>query len=125
MALPVWPVSVPYRPTPGSIQGAAPTPNALVTTFEDGNQRSRPRSLTFWTEMSMTIEMTNAEYGVLEDFFKNTLGNQAARFTMPIWRARDHTFPDKEVRAVEGLPVPQPIGVTHVAVPLKVKVKNL
>jgi hypothetical protein len=124
MTLPVWPASVPHKVASDSFQGAAPTPNPLVTTFEDGNQRSRPRSLTSFTEMSFDIIMANAEYGVLEDFVKNTLGNQAARFRMPIFKPATGDYAEREVRLVTGLPLPRPHVEGFLRVSLRVNVKN-
>lgn len=124
MALPVWPGSVPLRFSVSSYDEGSPLPKPYVTTFEDGNTRSRPRSLTSWVEVTYELILTNTEYAALRDFFHTTLGNQSARFTMPVWRPGQTGTTNKEVWAVDGLKGPTYAGKGRVKVALKLRVKN-
>ncbi len=123
MAIPVWPAGVPVDVEQSSFQAGAPYPRPLVTTFEDGNVRSRPRSLTSWRELSFNLLMTNEQYGTLETFFAS-LGNQSARFTMAVWKPATQSYLDKEVYAIDGLAEPSYLAEGMVRLAMTVRAKN-
>jgi len=124
MALPRWPAGVPYEPLRDSISGDAPFPRPLRSEFEDGNERTRNVSLTSWTPMQFSLVITPLQYDALKTFFSKTIGNQSARFTMPIWNVSDGRFIAKEVRIDDGLPLPKPYGATVLKIDLRLRVKN-
>ena len=124
MTLPVYPGTLPYVPRKGTFRPGGTFPKPLVTTFEDGNVRSRARSLTAWTELAFTLELLNADYAAFAGFFTATLGNASARFTMPIWKPSDGTYPAQEVYCPDGEPMIADWFLTRSSVDMKLRVKN-
>ncbi len=85
MSLPAWPDGVPYAVTSEWTMTAlfvAP----VATDMDAGNQRLRSKPGGNVALVNYPLNpLTAAQWATLNTFFRSTLGNGAARFTMPVF----------------------------------------
>lgn len=85
MAVPSWPVGLPYAPRLEGYQVSEPHRSAKVTEYEDGPERMRPASNTVIQRMAYRIVLeTPAQYDTWRTFAVATLNKGTSRFTMPV-----------------------------------------
>lgn len=83
MALPVWPSTVEHRPAPSMWAPATFTP-PRATLMEGGNTRLRVKPGDAVATSKWGQDLNGVEVDAFRTFFRDDLGNGAARFTMPV-----------------------------------------
>ncbi|MFC0243678.1 hypothetical protein [Rhodopseudomonas telluris] len=120
MALPTWPAGVSYAPDLNSISDLTLIRPPIKTEMEGGNVRLRSRPGDNVGTMSQTIRLDRAQFAVLRDWIKTTLGNGTARFSMPVWFGDG--FETKVCQFSEGAPKYKPVGTRRVDVMMTLRV---
>ena len=118
MALPVWPATIPHKPTSRNI--SEPFRKALESEMSAGNTRSRRQFTAVIGVVDLTIRMTTEQFLTFKAFVRDTLSHGTAEFTMPVSDLTGCT--DKRVKLRNGGQY-QPVRVgnkIHVAVALDV-----
>lgn len=87
MALPAWPDSLPSSPLLGTLQIGRTVEPPLMSEMNSGTTRSRRKYSLRIAPVSMAVLMTNEQAAALKTFHETTLGDGAARFTMPMFFA--------------------------------------
>lgn len=100
MALPSWPSNVEHRPDPTMWAPAVFTP-PRATEMEGGNVRLRVKpgdsvAISRWGQ-----KLTDAQFAAFRTFYRGTLMNGAARFTMPVC-LDGVSYEDRVVQIVSG-----------------------
>ena len=86
MTLPIWPASLPQAPL---VDGSGPTqlaPEPTRTTFDDGPERVRRRSLLSVSKVAQRFRLTADQLATFEAFHAGDLNAGTRRFAMPIWK---------------------------------------
>lgn len=123
MALPAWPVAnIPSSPLVGTFQISRTTEAPIVSEMNSGTTRRRRKVSLRVAPISFELLMTNAQAAIFKEFHETTLGDGAARFTMPIlfmgqYRTQDTVFAEP--------PTYEHITQTHVKVGVSLLVENL
>lgn len=89
MALPSWPINVPYAPLVDGFQPIKRVLKPIVTEFEGGNQRQRARPGDNIGQLTQTIIMDAEPFAEFTEWWKETLSLGTARFTAPVWLGTD------------------------------------
>lgn len=84
MAIPSWPAGVPYETTATGYALPQLAGAPLMTEMNAGTVRQRRKYTLPVAEMKLSIRMTAAEFQLFRAFHAS-IGNGAARFTMPVW----------------------------------------
>lgn len=83
MALPVWPTTVEHRPAPS--MWAPPTfTTPRATQMEGGNTRLRIKPGDAVATSRWGQDLNGLQVDAFRTFYRDTLGNGAGRFTMPV-----------------------------------------
>ncbi len=85
MTLPAWPSNVNYKPSRDSWQCQQDAHAPLASEMNAGTTRRRNKYTLRIAKMSFDVEMNATELAAFWTFFRATLGNGAARFTMLVW----------------------------------------
>lgn len=86
MTLAAWP-SIEYRPLTGSLKIAKTVEGPISSEMNSGTTRRRRKYSLRVAPVSFVLQLSNAEAAALKTFHEVTLGDGAARFTMPIYFA--------------------------------------
>lgn len=124
MAIPVWPVAVPYRPTRGwTMPKPFIAPNA--SEMNGGNQRLRSQPGSNVAVVNYPLgELTRDQFTALDSFFRNDLTNGASRFTMTLWLGT--SYQTKTVQFEGGEPPTYAlVGSRYLNVVLKLRVYGM
>lgn len=84
MSLPSWPSGLPYMPKRDGFSVLEPHLKPLVTEFEGGAMRRRPRSTLRRAKFSMAWEFTAAQRTTFRNFYHKTLVDGLLCFTMQV-----------------------------------------
>ena len=82
MSLPAWPTGLPYMPMRDGFSVSEPHLKPLVTEFEGGAFRRRPRSTLRRAKFAMVWRFTPEQRTTFRNFYHSTLVEGSLRFTM-------------------------------------------
>lgn len=85
MAIASWPAGLPHTPTSASLAAPSPSREPARTEYEDGPDRMRRRALTRIRKQSVTIVFTSAQMQSFQAFFRDTVADGTAHFTMSVF----------------------------------------
>lgn len=85
-----WPSGVPYAPHKDSLR-VKPSRDPLRTEMEDGPARLRPSSTLNVGTLNFQILMSSTELSTFASWFKTTIVQGTAAFTMSVWIAGSFT----------------------------------
>ena len=90
--LPTWPSSVPLLPLRDSVNVVQTAEPPLVSEMNSGTTRRRRKFTIHIAKMQFTLVLTAVQAQYLQSFYEATLGDGAARFSIPlIWRGQNIT----------------------------------
>lgn len=87
MTIPAWPVGLPYSPLVGTLQISRTAEAPVSSDMNSGTTRRRRKYSLRIAPMTFQIMLTNSQAATFKTFHETTLGDGAARFTLPIWFA--------------------------------------
>lgn len=122
MAVPSWPVGVPYAPDLGSVQPLTRLLDPIKTEMDGGNVRLRSRPGDNVGQISYSVPMSTAQISNLNSWIKDTIGNGTGRFSMPVWL--DNVFVTK-VCQFASPPKSQRLGSGRLAMSLSLRVHDV
>ena len=123
MAIPAWPNGLPYASAYAGFSVDQIANPVLRTEMNSGVGRQRRTSTARITTMKVSIEMTGAQAAVF-DAFHASIGDGAARFTMPVWNGgAGYVF--RAVQIDQGKVTKTQLGVDDQAVAFTLRVEAL
>ena len=122
MTIPVWPAGLPYASTNTDFGIDELDNPVLETEMNSGTVRQRRKYSISITLMKLGIEMSNAQLAVFDAFYAS-IGNGAARFSMPVWKAG--AYVNRNVSIVGGKVGKSQIAVSYQKVMMTVRIENL
>lgn len=84
MTIPAWPTDLPSCPIMDSLRINQTADGPIRTDMNAGTTRARRRVSLRIAQMSLSLRMTSAQVTTFKTFHEQTLGDGAARFTMPV-----------------------------------------
>lgn len=85
MARPAWPAAVNHAPLQGSWKIAQKAAQPLESDMNSGATRRRNKFTLRIALVSFVLVMRADEVAAFDAFWRDVLGNGAARFDMPVW----------------------------------------
>jgi len=102
MALPSWPVGLPYQPILDSFRVLEATRPPKWTEFEDGPPLGRKSGLGRRAKLAYKLPFDTNEYDAFRTFHEVTLADGTARFTMPVYVMASKSYVDRTVMIEKG-----------------------
>lgn len=123
MTIPAWP-SINYKALSGTWQLTGDAIAPLASEMNSGTTRRRNKYTLRVSEMTFKLVMTAAEVATFRTFVTTTLGNGAARFTMPVWDGT--AYVNRTVSFAKGsMPTYDTFSYQMSGVGLKLEVESL
>ena len=119
MAVPAWPSGIPYESLKDGF-GNTPFLPPVKTEFEQGNVRQRRRPGDNVAIIQQSVLMTRAQYDILADWGKTTIGRWTGRFSVMVWLGSSYQL--KVCQFHDGAPKPLEFSPTHVAAQMTLRV---
>lgn len=124
MAIPVWPSTVNYKPSRESWRCEQDSDAPLSSDMNAGTTRRRNKFTLRIAKMSFDIEVDATEQAAFWAFYRSTLGNGAARFTMTVWDGAQYV--SRTVAFQKGTtPARHMLGFNISAISIALEVENL
>lgn len=122
MSRPVWPVAVNHAPVQGSWKIAQKSAPPLESDMNSGATRRRNKYTMRIALVSFVLVMDAAEIVAFDAFYRDALGNGAARFDMPVWSGAGFVT---RACAFHSVPAYEQHGAFRQRVTIALKVENL
>ena len=124
MTIPVWPATVNYKPTRESWRCEQDSEAPLSSDMNAGTTRRRNKYTLRIAKMSFDIEGNATEQAAFWTFYRSTLGNGSARFTMTVWDGAQYV--SRTVAFQKGTtPARRMLGFNIAAISLALEVESL